>query len=157
MIREEKINFRREVWTTLFHRLCSWNIRHAYFVLIYFSSINCSTCCSLIHDASAFFKYEAWQGRGEKEKKRKKKRKEKKKKTRGRDSEGKAHGGTVTRLLRCPGEIAMVIPSSLSESSLKQKLTFGPSTRNARPGNISVLTLQFSHIRALLWRILGKK
>ena len=74
-----------------------------------------------------FFKYEAWLkegGEGEEEKK-----------IRGRDSrKGKAHGGTVTRLLRCPGEIAMVIPSSLSESSLKQKLTFDPSTRNAKAG-----------------------
>lgn len=76
---------------------------------------------------------------------------------RGRDSrKGRAHGGTVTRLLRCPGEIAMVIPSSLSESSLKQKLTFDPSTRNARPGTFPCLLYNFRIFAHIPLTYLGK-
>ena len=94
-----------------------------------------------------FFKYEVWQGR----------RGEEEKKIRGRGSrKGKAHGGTVTRLLRCPGEIAMVIPSSLSESSLKQKLTFDPSTRNARPGTFPCLLYNFRIFAHIPLTYLGK-
>lgn len=46
--------------------------RHAYFVLIYFSSINCSTCCSLIHDASTFSSMKPGKEEGRRKEKKKK-------------------------------------------------------------------------------------